>query len=542
MMQKRALAWLLVLIGAAPAIAYAAGSEAADAAQRKDAPALRTLVSKRANVNAPQPDGTTALHWAVHYNDAETAKLLLKAGASPSATNRFGASPLSEASLSGNAELLKLLLDAGADAKALATLDGETVLMSAARSGNIDSVRLLLDRGADVNAREALQGADRVDVGGRGASCACRQAAARARRRLEDPFGSIAKPGRRRLSAASSISPIPRGGFTALMFTAREGDLESARLMLDAGVDINHGDVDRVTPLVAAIMNKQYTLAKFLVERGADVNIVDAGGRTALYAAIDIRNEDWTAMPNRPLGGSAADARDREGDHRSRREARRAADAAADGSQRDGFRRHDTRRRGDADDARRARRRPCGDAAAAREGRQSETDDQGRHDRTDVRRRNRLSRQEHARQRKRCARGGQGVDGCRPRHQPDQHARRESLHGAALRGADTIAQFLLDKKMDVNATSKQGYTPLDVALGKTIVLQLPVPHESTVALLKKTGGKEGPGPRAAGPPLHRTMAGLPAAQSAKSPGSAHVDFAGVRPHQGGRLCFSSTAF
>jgi len=70
-----------------------------------------------------------------------------------------------------------------------------------------------------------------------------------------------------------------------------------------------------------------------------------------------------------------------------------------------------------------------------------------------------------------------------------------ALHGAALRGADTIVQFLLDQKMDVNATSKQGYTPLDVALGKTIVGQLPVPHESTVALLKKAGGKEGPGPQ-----------------------------------------------
>jgi hypothetical protein len=74
-----------------------------------------------------------------------------------------------------------------------------------------------------------------------------------------------------------------------------------------------------------------------------------------------------------------------------------------------------------------------------------------------------------------------------------------ALHGAALRGADTIVQFLIDQKMDVNALSKQGYTPLDVAMGKTIVQQLPVPQESTVALLKKLGGKEGPGPRAARP-------------------------------------------
>jgi ankyrin repeat protein len=72
-----------------------------------------------------------------------------------------------------------------------------------------------------------------------------------------------------------------------------------------------------------------------------------------------------------------------------------------------------------------------------------------------------------------------------------------ALHGAALRGADTIVQFLIDQGMDVNATSKQGRTPLDVAMGKTIVLQLPVPQESTVALLKKLGGKEGPGPRGA---------------------------------------------
>ena len=132
-----------------------------------------------------------------------------------------------------------------------------------------------------------------------------------------------------RLSAASSISPIPRGGFTALMFAAREGDLESARIMLDAGVDINYGDVDNATPLVAAIMNKQYTLAKFLIDRGADVNIVDAGGRTALYA-IDRhpqRGLDGDAEPHdrRP----AADVRGRQGDRRSRREAGRPAHASA---------------------------------------------------------------------------------------------------------------------------------------------------------------------------------------------------------------------
>src|SRR5204863_6272290 len=95
------------------------------------------------------------------------------------------------------------------------------------------------------------------------------------------------------------ISPIARGGFTAMSFAAREGDIESARVMLDGGVDINYGDVDNPSALVVAIMNKQYTFAKFLIDRGADVNLVGGYGRTALYAIVDIRNEDYSALPNR---------------------------------------------------------------------------------------------------------------------------------------------------------------------------------------------------------------------------------------------------
>jgi ankyrin repeat protein len=249
----------LVALVAMPALAYAAGSaDAADAAQRKDLTALRTLVSKKVNVNAPQADGTTALHWAGALQRHRDGEAPAARGANPAVTNRFGASPLSEAALAGNVELIKALLEAGADAKTASSLDGETVLMSAARSGNLEAVRLLLDRGADVNARERYRGQTALMWAAaerhspivkllleRGADWKIRS------------FDRETRPPK--LSAASSISPIPRGGFTALMFAAREGDLESARLMLDAGVDINFGDVDNVTPLVAAIMNKQYT-------------------------------------------------------------------------------------------------------------------------------------------------------------------------------------------------------------------------------------------------------------------------------------------
>ena len=497
-MRIRLITWLVVLLGAMPAMAVAAGSEAADAAQRQDLPALRALLSKRANVNAPQPDGTTALHWATHWNDAETVKVLLGAGANPAVTNRFGASPLSEAALSGNADLLKLLLDAGADAKSVATPDGETVLMRAARSGSVDAVRLLLDRGADVNARERYKGQTALMW------AAAERHAPVVKLLLERGadwrirgFDRETRPPR--LSAASSISPIPRGGFTALMFTAREGDIESARLMLDAGVDINYGDVDNVTPLVAALMNKQYSLAKFLLERGADVNVIDAGGRTALYAAIDIRNEDWTAMPNRTTDDPLPTLEIVQAI--VERGAKLDVPLTRPLTVRSGMDFGDTTLGAGATPLMRAAR--AGDHAVIRL-----LLEKGANPRLTTKDGNTaLMFAAGIGYRDKNTRGSEsdaleavrvlmaaGLDINQTNTRGEN-----SLHGAALRGADTIVQFLLDEKMDINATSKQGYTPLDVALGKTIVLQLPVPQESTVALLKKMGGREGPGPRGAKP-------------------------------------------
>jgi ankyrin repeat protein len=491
---------LLAFVLAVPAFAYAAGSaDAADAAQRKDLPALRTLVSKKVNVNAPQADGTTALHWAAHYNDTETVKLLLRAGANAAVTNRFGASPLSEAALSGNVELIKALLEAGADAKTASTLDGETVLMTAARSGNLDAVRLLLDRGADVNARERYRGQTALMW------AAAERHAPIVKLLLERgadwkvrSFDRETRPPK--LSAASSISPIPRGGFTALMFAAREGDLESARLMLDGGVDINFGDVDNVTPLVAAIMNKQYTLAKFLIDRGADVNVVDAGGRTSLYAAIDIRNEDWTAMPNRSTDDPlpAFDVVKAIVDHGAKLDVPLTRPLTV----RSGMDFGDNTLGAGATPLMRAAR--AGDHAVIRL-----LIDKGVNVKAVTKQGNTaLMFAGGVGYRDKNTRGSEsdalesvkvlmaaGLD-----LNQTNTSGENILHGAALRGADTITQFLLDNGMDVNATSKQGYTPLDVALGKTIVGQLPVPHDSTVALIKKAGGKEGPGPRAARPP------------------------------------------
>jgi len=482
-----------------PALASGATSDAADAAQRNDIAALRGMVTRRVDVNAPQADGTTALHWAAHWNDVEAARLLVAAGARVTTVNRFGASPLSEAAASGSADLVKVLLDAGADAKGVSTPDGETVLMSAARTGNTETVRMLLDRGADVNARERYKGQTALMW------AAAERHAAVVALLLERGadwkirgYDRETKPPK--LSAASSISPIPRGGFTALMFTAREGDLESARIMLDAGVDVNLGDVDNVTPLVAAIMNKQYTLAKFLIDRGADVNIVDAGGRTALYAMIDIRNEDWTAMPNRttddplPTMDVVTAIVDRGANldvPLARPLTVRSGMDFGDNTLGDGATpMMRAARAGDHEVIRLLLARGANPALTTKGGVNALMLAAG----IGYRDKNTRGSERDALETVKVMMAA-GLD-------PEQTDTRgeNALHGAALRGADTIVQFLIDQGMDVNATSKQGYTPLDVAMGKTIVAQLPVPQESTVALLKKLGGTEGPGPRAARPP------------------------------------------
>jgi ankyrin repeat protein len=471
-------------------IGYGAGADAANAAESRNTDALKTLVKQRADVNAAQPDGTTALHWAAHWNDVEAVSLLLRAGANAKAVNRYGATPLSEAVVSGNAAMIEALLNAGASPKTMTSENDETVLMTAARAGNVDAVRILLDRGADVNAKETYKG-----------QTALMWAASESHPEVvkllmthgaDWKVRSIdreTKPPR--LSAASSISPIARGGFTALLFSAREGDIESAKAMLDGGADINYGDIDNTTALVVGIMNKQFSFAKFLLDRGADVNVVDAGGRTALYAIVDIRNEDWSTLPNRKAEDSLPSLEILKQILSRNPNVDAALTRPLPG--RSGMDSGDTSlgtgstplmraaRSGDAAAMRLLLAKGANAKLATRDGNTALLFAAG----VGYRDKNTRGSEAEAVEAVKVAMDA-GLD------LNAENTRGETaLDGAAGRGADLIVQFLVDHGATINAKSKQGFTPVDYALGKAVVGQLPVPHDSTVALLRKLGGVEG---------------------------------------------------
>lgn len=472
--------------------AFGAPSDAADAAQRRDWQTVRALAGQKADVNAAQPDGTTALEWAAHWNDLDAVRALLSSGANPKLANRYGVTPLSEAAAVGNAPMIEALLAAGADPNTLTTRDGETVLMTAARSGSLDAVKILLAHGAEVNAKENYRGQTAL-------MWAAAEHHADVVKILLDHGAdwmvlSIAREtSMPKLSAASSVTPMARGGLAAFHFAAREGDIETGRVMLDARVDINQVDADNTSALVVSILNKRYSYAKFLLDRGADPNIADARGRAALYAVIDERNEDYSAMPNRketdPM--PSLDLVQALLDHGANPNATLTKPIPG----RSGMDAGDTTLGAGSTPLMRAAR--AGDAATMRallrKGADPKLTTKDGNDALQFaagvgyRDKNTKGSESEALEALKLM-VSTGMDINR------ENSRNETaLHGAAGRGADTIVKYLVEQSAKLNAKSKQGLTPLDYAMGKNVVAQLPVPHDSTVDLIRKLGGLEGKG-------------------------------------------------
>jgi ankyrin repeat protein len=244
------------------------------------APATRT------QAQAQEADGTTPLHRAVRSDDLPAVQRLLRAGANPSAANRYGITPLSLAASNGNAAIIETLLKAGADTKANLP-GGQTVLMTAARTGNADAVKLLLAHGGDPNASESTNGETALMW----AAAENHPDAARALIAHGANLNARSKTleyKTDRFGLEGVLTILPRGSWTPLMFAAREGSPAAARTLADAGADLNLVDPDGTTALVLAIINGHYDTAAILVEKGADPNIADTTGMAALYAAVDM--------------------------------------------------------------------------------------------------------------------------------------------------------------------------------------------------------------------------------------------------------------
>jgi uncharacterized protein len=404
MMRRASLISQALLIVCTTTWGFATGrSDVADAVMNGNRAGLRTLLQQKADVNAAQVDGATALHWAVYRDDMEAARLLISAGAKVDAANREGITPLHMASLYGNVEFINALVNAGADAKQKGP-HGETMVMLAARSGSAESIKLLLRAGGDVNAREPVRGttalmwaveqkhpavvkalldggadhhaksgpaglprnymAQKVNTANVEAAMKRWSEAVKNGRTYEqqltfeeangkrvqrllpdftkDDLSSIAKfiaqaaanfdldtildfirP--QVIAAGKDVEELDRlvreqiaeteasandsdvvvaglvgrggGGLTALVFAAREGDLESTKLLVAAGADVNQTTEYGWTPLLTATNNRHYKVAAWLVENGANVNLANKGGWTPLYLATDNRNIEGGDFP-----------------------------------------------------------------------------------------------------------------------------------------------------------------------------------------------------------------------------------------------------
>ena len=231
------------------------------------------------------PDGTTALHQAVYAGDAAAVRRLIKAGADVQAANLFGATPMMLAAARGDDVLIDLLLQAGADAES-PNEEGQTALMAVARTGNVAAARLLLRHGADVNARERWGGQTALMwAAAQKQPAMIRELLARGAR-VNDR--STVRDWQRRVTAEGRPKDLYRGGLTPLLFAAREGCIDCLRALLGKGADIDLPDPDGVTALIMALLNYNWDAAKFLVEAGADVNLWDFYGQTPLYVAVDM--------------------------------------------------------------------------------------------------------------------------------------------------------------------------------------------------------------------------------------------------------------
>jgi ankyrin repeat protein len=280
-----------------------------DAVKKADKAAIRALLQQRADVNAPEPDGTTALHWAAYTDDMDTVELLIRAGANAKTTNRYGATPLALASTNGNAAMIEALVKAGADPN-LASPEGETPLMLAARSGAASAVNVLIAHGANVNAKEKWRGQTALMWAAAEGHVAAVQAL---------------------LAAGADANARSTGNLTPLLFAVRESRVGAVRALLAGGADVNdtivpdasgQGSAPAPPPnsgaqgalfprglsaLIVAVGNAHFELAAMLLDAGADPNLGPQGW-TALHELTLVRRPGTGSNSPPPPGSGEMDS------------------------------------------------------------------------------------------------------------------------------------------------------------------------------------------------------------------------------------------
>jgi ankyrin repeat protein len=275
-------AWLLIsflaiVIAFPGGLGQAAGENPiVEAARDGDAATVRTLLAKRANVNEPARDGSTALLWAAYHSDLAMLQALIAAGAATNTPNKYGVTPLLQASRTGATSIVQALLRAGADPK-LAHPEGETPLMAASYAGSLDAVKLLLEAGADVNATDTYQ-----------KQTALMWAATEGHAEIVQALlaGGADPNVKAHITTLTERKHAdhPTGGFTALMFAARNGHESAVRALIKGGADPKLTNGDGATATIVAIVNDRLDLAGTLVELGADAN------DGSLYFAVDMHD------------------------------------------------------------------------------------------------------------------------------------------------------------------------------------------------------------------------------------------------------------
>jgi ankyrin repeat protein len=263
------------------------GVRIVDAVKTGSADAVRAVLKQKADVNAAERDGTTALHWSTYAGNLELTQLLLRAGANANAANRYGVVPLRLAVERGDAAIAEVLVKAGANPNAVLPT-GESVLMTAARTGDPATLKVLVANGANVNATEGVQGQTALMYAALENHAAAVRVLAESGAELNARSKPLEWPEFKFNTGGMIYTLQPVGGWTAAMYAARDGAIDVVRALGDLGADLDAQDPDGTTPLILAIVNARFDTAVALLEKGANPNIADKMGMTALYAAVDM--------------------------------------------------------------------------------------------------------------------------------------------------------------------------------------------------------------------------------------------------------------